>query len=160
MRILLAVIFAALTVLDTTAQTKQDIRGFFPGMSVNELSKSVREVSKGACSNSHDQVQAGILLCRFSFYLTQYVTPPVLKGLRFSFSSTTSFPQMIEHISKEYGLAAQHRDLGSGHAYATWKLSMDRALELSYRGEYLLDLTSHSLTAIDVEAPVNPAPKF
>jgi hypothetical protein len=54
---------------------------------------------------------AGLIL-----YLTQHVTPPVLKGLRFSFSSTTPFSRMIEHISGEYGLAAEHRDLGSGHA--------------------------------------------
>src|SRR5690348_787943 len=65
-------------------------------------------------------------------YLTQHVAPPVLKGLRFSFSSTTPFSRMIEHISGEYGLAAEHRDLGSGHAI--WKLSKDKVLELSYRG--------------------------
>ena len=145
MRTLFSVIFAALPALNATAQTKQDIRGFFPGMSVDELSKNLREVSRGACPSSHDQVQAGMVLCRvgdgsFSLYLTRYVTPPLLKGLRFSFSSTTPFPQMIEHISKEYGLAAEHRDLGSGHAI--WKLSVDKALELSYRGEYMLDLTS------------------
>ena len=163
MRTLLAVILAALPVLNATAQTKQDIRGFLAGMSVEELSKNLRAVSRGACSDSPDQVKAGMVFCRvsdgnFIFYLTRHVTPPVLKGMRFSFSSTTPFPQMIEHISKEYGLAAEHRDLGSGHAI--WKLSKDRALELSYRGEYVLDLTSHSLTAIDIEPPVNPAPKF
>jgi hypothetical protein len=163
MRTLLVVILAVLPVLNATAQSKQDIRGFFPGMSVDELSKSLRTVSRGGCSNSHEQMQAGIVLCRVSdgnliLYLTQHVTPPVLKGLRFSFSSTTPFSRMIEHISAEYGLAAEHRDLGSGHAI--WKLSIDKALELSYRGEYVLDLTSHSLTAIDIEAPVNPAPKF
>ena len=103
------------------------------------------------------------VLCRasdgnLSLYLTRHVTLPVLKGLRFSFSSTTPFSRMIEHISGEYGLAAEHRDLGSGHAI--WKLSIDKALELSYRGEYVLDLTSHSLTAIDIEASGNPAPKF
>jgi hypothetical protein len=163
MRTLLVVILAVLPVLNATAQTKQDIRGFFPGMSVDELSKSLRTVSRGGCSNSHEQMQAGIVLCRVSdgnliLYLTQHVTPPVLKGLRFSFSSTTPFSRMIEHISGEYGLAAEHRDLGSGHAI--WKLSKDKVLELSYRGEYVLDLTSHSLTAIDIEASVNPAPKF
>jgi hypothetical protein len=85
-------------------------------MSVDELSKSPRTVSRGGCSSSHEQMQAGIVLCRVSdgnliLYLTQHVTPPILKGLRFSFSSTTPFLRMIEHISGEYGLAAEHRDL-------------------------------------------------
>ncbi len=170
----------------TEAQTKRDIRGFYPGMTRAQLEQRAKELrgKEGwwsilfafppchgglytySCTMDGDKID-----------LTFTNDGSLVEKVVLRFKSGTE-PADSAMISKQYGLQPQEssglnvlgltRVLNSivTSSLASWALSDDLILELKGINDYELSLRSQKLLHLDLEQyeaerrNVNPAPKF
>src|SRR5438132_6632073 len=96
MRLLLASLCWALLIFTAAeADTKKDLRGFYPGMSKADFDQQFK---KAGCGGSACKVDDGSL----GFVFTKNLNPPALKEVIFKFKSGTPPQEMIAQISKQF----------------------------------------------------------
>src|SRR5713101_1626891 len=164
------------------AQTKQEIRGFFPGMPKVEFEKKFKDAG---CSANSCTLPDGKIL----FIFTEHLNPPALREVQFIFESKRAPLDMISSVSKQFGARAAtfpERNTVSvlsatanpyGGTIADLDLANGVSLRLFVKGfsgdHYWLVLSDRKIESADNQAKrradqdqkakqraANPAPKF
>jgi hypothetical protein len=185
MKVLFVILISfCLMLAASAAETKKDIRGFYPGMTKVQFERKVKDVCSATPCTTSD---GGTL----NFVFTEYLNPPILKQVEFIFVSNTMPADLISSISTQFKaraatypakgtegiLVATSRADGLGAVIAKWDLGKGLLLDLEIKGHegknFRMSLLDRKIETADTQAKrnadeeraakfraANPPPKF
>jgi len=174
---LVAALVLSLSVASNAA-AKRELRGFFPGMSKEEVTEKGKAAGCSYAPSAGCKVDDGEL----NFNFTKTLSPPLVREVVFRFKSGTQPAEMISQISSQFGVrpvkSNQQQDIiramgckicyaidrsgKVGGVLARWQLGNGLSLQLDLRdytgvgrieiADYALFLTSQKVEAADKQA--------